>query len=370
MIVPFLQLKPAYDELKPELDEAWYRVMNSGSYLLGRELEQFEVEYAAYCEVKHCIGVGSGLDALKLILMALEVGHGDEVLVPSNTFIATWLAVSAVGAIPVGVDSDPQTYNIDPARLRQAITSRTKAILPVHLYGQPADMGAVSEIARGYGLKVIEDNAQAQGAHWSGKRTGGLGDAAGTSFYPGKNLGAFGDAGAVTTNDDNLAERVRMLRNYGSKQKYYHELAGTNSRIEELHAAMLRVKLRRLDEWNTRRRRIAQLYSESLCAVKGLTLLQVARNVEPVWHLYPILHAQRDYIKRSLSENGVSTLIHYPIPPHLSGAYRSFNGASGAFPIAEEIANTELSLPIGPHMSPNECQHVIDSIKNAVSGLK
>src|SRR5580692_7393254 len=260
MKVPFLELKPTYAELRADFDAAYHRVMDSGWYLLGNEIESFETEFAKYCEAKHCIGVGNGLEALHLILRAYGIGEGDEVIVPSNTYIATLLAVSYAGARPVPVEPDPRTYNIDPAAIEAAVTPRTKAILPVHLYGQPADMDAINQIAARHGLKVIEDNAQAQGARYKGRVTGGLGDAAGHSFYPGKNLGAFGDGGAVTTNDAELAERIRTLRNYGSKKKYYNDSKGYNSRLDELQAAFLRVKLKRLDEWNKRRAEVARRY--------------------------------------------------------------------------------------------------------------
>src|SRR5580765_1653123 len=260
MKVPFLDFVGPYEELKAELDDAYFRFMRSAWYVLEREVEAFEQEFAFYCGVKHCVGVGNGLEALHLTLRAYGIGEGDEVIVPSNTYIATWLAVSYADATPVPVEPNPQTYNLNPDLIEAAVTSRTKAIMPVHLYGQPADMDPMLAIARKYGLKVIEDNAQAQGARYKGRRTGSLGDAAGNSFYPGKNLGAFGDAGAVTTDDPMLADKVRTLRNYGSKKKYYNDFKGYNSRLDELQAAFLRVKLKKLDEWNHRRRAIAQLY--------------------------------------------------------------------------------------------------------------
>lgn len=264
MKVPFLDFVGPYAELKAELDEAYFRFMQSAWYILGREVEAFEQEFASYCGVRHCVGVGNGLEALHLILRAYGIGPGDEVIVPSNTYIATWLAVSYAGAVPVPVEPDPRTYNLDPSQVEAAITARTKAVMPVHLYGQPADMDPIMAIARNRGLKVIEDNAQAQGARYKGRRTGALGDAAGNSFYPGKNLGAFGDAGAVTTDDADLADRVRTLRNYGSKRKYYNDCRGFNSRLDELQAALLRVKLKKLDEWNDRRRAVAAWYEAGL----------------------------------------------------------------------------------------------------------
>ena len=360
MKVPFLELKPTYDELKPEIDAAYHRVMDSGWYLMGCELEAFESEFARYCEAKYCIGVANGLDALHLVVRAYGIGAGDEVIVPSNTFIATWLAVSYAGATPVPVEPDPITHNIDPDRIEAAITPRTRAIMLVHLYGQPADMDPINEIARKHGLKVIEDSAQAQGARYKGHRTGGLGDAAGHSFYPGKNLGAFADAGAVTTNDPELADRVRTLRNYGSKQKYHYEVPGINSRLDELQAAFLRVKLAKLDEWNNRRKTLACCYLEALVGVKGLVLPFMPDWAEPVWHLFVIRHPQRDALQKSLAENGVQTIIHYPVPPHLSEAYKTMGYLPGAFPIAEELAATVLSLPIGPHMKMQHVTHVLE----------
>ena len=348
MKVPFLELKPTYLELKPEFDAAYHRVMDSGWYLLGGELESFEAEFAAYCGTRYCIGVANGLDALHLIVRAYGIGPGDEVIVPSHTFIATWLAVSYAGATPVPVEPDPLTYNLDPARIEAAITSRTKAIMPVHLCGQPADMDPINALAQRHGLKVIEDSAQAQGARYKGRCTGSLGDAAGHSFYPGKNLGAFADAGAVTTNDADLADRVRTLRNYGSKQKYHYETQGLNSRLDELQAAFLRVKLRHLEEWNARRMAIAHQYLATLHPLdSGLVLPTVAPWASPVWHLFVIRHPQRDALQQHLAAKGVQTIIHYPVPPHLTDAYPA---PVPALPIAEQLANEVLSLPIGPHL--------------------
>ena len=363
MRVPFLELKPAYDELRSELDAAYHRVMDSGRYLLGKELEEFETEFATYCGTKCCVAVGSGLDALHLILKAYDIGVGDEVIVPSNTYIATWLAVSYAGATPVPVEPDSETFNIASERIEAAIHPRTKAVMPVHLYGQPASMDPIISIARKHGLKVIEDNAQAHGARYRGRRTGSLGDAAGTSFYPGKNLGAFADGGAVTTNDAELADRVRMLRNYGSKVKYYNDCQGFNSRIDELQAAFLRVKLKRLDEWNARRRYVAARYLRELDGVLALKLPFVPEEVEPVWHIFALRHPRRDELQASLAKVGIGTLIHYPIPPHLSGAYAKAGWKPGDFPVAEEIAKTELSLPIGPHLEPESQQVAIQEIR-------
>ncbi len=361
MNVPFLDLKATYEELKPEFDAAYQRVMSSGWYLLGKELEAFEAEYASYCETKYCIGVANGLDALHLILRAYDIGQGDEVIVPAHTFIATWLAVSYVGATPVPVEVDQKTYNIDPSRVEAAITPRTKAIMPVHLYGQPADMDPILDIANKHGLKVIEDSAQAQGARYKGRRTGGLGDAAGHSFYPGKNLGAFADAGAVTTNDPDLYTKVRKLRNYGSVVKYQHELQGVNSRIDELTAAFLCIKLRKLDEWNERRKKIAAFYLTHLPpATCHLPL--VSEWIEPSWHLFVIRHPQRDLLQKKLSEAGVSTLIHYPVPPHLTGAYQNLGFKAGDFPVTEQLCGEILSLPIGPHLRDEQVEFLAEQI--------
>lgn len=369
MNVPFLELKPAYDELRAEFDAAYHRVMDSGWYLMGSELESFEAEYATYCEAKHCVAVGNGLDALHLILKAYDIGKGDEVIVPTNTFIATWLAVSYAGATPVPVEPNPQTYNLDVALLEAAITPRTRAIMPVHLYGQPADMDAIMAVARRHGLKVIEDNAQAQGARYKGRRTGALGDAAGNSFYPGKNLGAFSDAGAVTTNDPELADRVRTLRNYGSKKKYFHEVKGFNSRVDELQAAFLRVKLRKLDEWNSRRQAIAARYMAVLDDATGLMRPFVPEWAEPVWHLFVIRHHERDALQQRLGEAGIGTLIHYPVPPHRAGAYADGHWGRGAFPIAEQLSETVLSLPMGPHLAAGQVGDVIRELNGAAQAL-
>ncbi|WP_028321879.1 DegT/DnrJ/EryC1/StrS family aminotransferase [Desulfatiglans anilini] len=363
MPVPFLDLQAAYLELKDDLDAASRRVMNSGWYILGPELEAFEAEFAAYCGVKHCIGSGNGMEALALILKALEIGREDEVIVPGFTFIATWLAVSSVGARPVPVDPDPETYNIDPARIEAALTDRTRAIIPVHLYGQPADMDPLLEMAGRYGLKVIEDAAQAHGARYKGRRTGGLGHAAAFSFYPAKNLGAFGDGGAVTTHDDALARKLKTLRNYGSRIKYHHEVQGSNSRLDELQAALLRVKLRVLDEWNDRRRRLAEVYLKQLAGCPGLTLPHVPSWAEPVWHLFVVRHNDRQALQHHLTEIGIGTLIHYPVPPHLSDAYRKGGYFRMDLPWSNQLADSVLSLPIGPQLTLDQQDAVIRSVR-------
>jgi len=356
--VPFLELKSLYLEIKDELDAAYHRVVESGWYILGEEVVAFEKEFAHYCDVKYCIGVGNGMDALHLILRALEIGEGDEVIVPANTFIATWLAVSQAGATPVPVEPAEETYNIDPTRIEAAITEKTKAIIPVHLYGQPADMDPILQIADKYRLKVIEDAAQAHGARYKGRRAGGLGNAAGFSFYPGKNLGAFGDGGAVTTNDPCIAERVRQLRNYGSQIKYAHEFKGFNSRLDELQAAFLRVKLKYLDEWNKKRCEIAGQYLEKLSTLTYLTPPGVPLWAEPVWHLFVIRTAQREHLQKYLEGRGIQTLIHYPVAPHQQNAYQEFSGLY--LPVAETIHREVLSLPMSPMMSRADVQYIHD----------
>lgn len=364
MKVSFLDLKAAYLELKEELDEASARVMGSGWYIMGAEVEAFENEFAAYCGAKHCVGVGNGLDALHLILKGYGIGEGCEVIVPSNTYIATWLAVSYTGATPVPVEPDAGTYNLDPEKIEAVITSRTKAVLPVHLYGQTADMNPINEIARKYDLKVVEDAAQAHGARYGKRRAGVLGDAAAFSFYPGKNLGAFGDAGAIVTDDDALADGVRVLRNYGSRKKYYNEVKGYNSRLDPLQAALLSVKLKRLDEWNARRAAIARKYLENLAEIPDLILPKIAAQTQPVWHLFVVRHSGRDKLQLHLKNAGIETLIHYPVPPHLSDAYSAESESFDALPICEQIASSVFSLPIGPHLSEAETDAVINALQN------
>ena len=349
--IPFLDLRAAYLELKPEIDAAIARVLDSGWYILGPEVEAFEAEWAAYCGASHAVGVGNGLDALTLALRALEIGPGDEVIVPSNTYIATWLAVSAVGATPVPVEPDLATYNIDPALIPTAITSRTKALLPVHLYGQPADLDPILAIARQHNLAVVEDAAQAHGARYKGRCIGTHGDVVCWSFYPGKNLGAMGDAGAVTTNRADLADRIRVLCNYGSREKYVNELQGVNSRLDPLQAAVLRVKLSFLEQWNSRRKAIARQYLSLLTQhVSHLTLPAIPEWADPVWHLFVVRHPQRDALAQQLTDAGIGNLIHYPIPPHRQSAYAEMQLGDMTFPLAERIANEVLSLPIGPHL--------------------
>ena len=360
-MIPFLDLKAPYLELKQELDEAIARVVSSGWYIGGGEVDQFEAEYATYCGAAHAVAVANGLDALHLALRAMDVGFGDEVIVPSNTYIATWLAVSQCGATLIPVEPDARTFNIDPALIEAAITSRTKVILPVHLYGQPVDMDPILDIARKHGLRVLEDGAQAHGARYKGQRLGAHGDAVAWSFYPGKNLGAMGDGGAVTTKDPHIADRLRVLRNYGSRVKYVNEVQGYNSRLDPMQAAILRVKLTHLDAWNARRSDVALRYQRGLTD-SGLILPHVPDWTEPAWHLYVVQHSKRDALQKALTDAGVGTLIHYPIPPHLQQAYAKAGWKRGAFPLAESMANEVLSLPIGPSMGTDDVSRSIEAV--------
>lgn len=368
VIVPFLDFHAPYRELKEDLDAAYHRFMESGWFVLGREVAAFEEEYAHFCEAGHCVGVSNGLDALHLALRALDCGPGDEVIVPSNTYIATWLAVSQCGATPVPVEPDPATFNLNPAELQTALSSRTKVILPVNLYGQPCDYDPILQTARHAGVKVVIDNAQAQGARYRGRRVGGIADIECHSFYPSKNLGAFGEAGAITTNDPDLADRVRILRNYGSRVRYHNEVAGYNSRLDELQAAFLRVKLRHLDDWNTHRSKVAEAYQTSLSGLRNGTLPPTTKDwASHVWHLYVIRHPRRDELQRHLQQQGIQTIIHYPIPPHRSGAYQNTEISGGRhwdLPIADMLANEVLSLPIGPHMPLSHTQDVFRSLES------
>jgi dTDP-3-amino-3,4,6-trideoxy-alpha-D-glucose transaminase len=361
MTVPFLDARASYLELQPELDAAWHRVMQAGWYILGEEVDAFERDFSAYCGVRECAGTGTGLDALNLILRGYEIGPGDDVIVPAHTFIATWLAVTHAGANPVPVDCDPATLQLDPTHLADAITQRTRAVIATHLYGHPADVDAVLSICRERNLKLIEDAAQAHGALYKGRRAGSLGDAAAFSFYPAKNLGAFGDGGAVVSNDAALIERVRLLRNYGSRVKYSHETTGLNSRLDPLQAAVLRTKLPYLEEWNKRRRRIAARYLQGLAGIPDLRLPPVVNDAESSWHLFVVRCARRDALRQSLSDAGVETMIHYPVPPHLSGAYTGT--IRGEFPVTENAADTILSLPIGPHLKDDEVSTVIAAVR-------
>ncbi len=361
--VPILDLKPAYEELQAELDAAYRRVMESGWVLLGKELEAFESEYAANVGAQQCVGVANGLEAMQMVLMAIGVGPGDEVIVPSHGYIATWLAVTHAGGRPVPCEPDPKTYNLDPARLEALITPRTKAVLPIHLYGQTADMVSINAVAKKHGLFVLEDAAQSHGARCHGREAGALGDAAGISFYPSKNLGALADAGAITTNDSTLADKLRHLRNYGSKVRYQHEHLGLNSRLGELQAAFLRTKLPHLTDWNGRRARLAARYLEQLQGVGDLVLPFVPAWAQPVWHLFVVRTGRRDALQAHLAERGIGTQIHYPTPPHLSPAYRAAGWKRGDFPLAERFAGDVLSLPIGPHVSAEQIDYVCAGVK-------
>jgi dTDP-3-amino-3,4,6-trideoxy-alpha-D-glucose transaminase len=356
MPIPFLELKPTYLELKDELDEAYHRVMDGGWYIMGAELETFEEEFAQYCDVKYCVGVANGLEALQLALMAWGIGPGDEVIVPGMTFIATWLAVSHTGATPVPVDVRADTVNIDVSLIKQAITPKTKAIIPVHLYGQPADMDPICEIAEKHGLHVLEDAAQAHGARYRGRRTGSLGHAAAFSFYPGKNLGAFGDGGAVTTDDESLYRQLLLLRNYGSAVKYHYKETGLNSRLDPLQAAFLSVKLKHLDDWNDRRKAQAKSYLEELACIEALSLPVILDHNESSWHLFVIQADKRDELQGHLMKEGIQTQIHYPFSPHQVGAYQE--NAWPDLPGSEKHAAQCLSLPLGPHLN-NEQQRQI-----------
>lgn len=364
-MIPFLDLGSATAELEQEMKAAVSRVIGSGWYIGGPECEAFEQAFADYTGTRYCVGVGNGLDALILALRAVGVGTGDEVIVASNTYIATWLAVTAVGARPVPVEPDPATHNLDPERVEAAITPATRALLPTHLYGQSADLDPLLDIARRHGLKLVEDGAQAHGARYKGCRLGGHGDAVCWSFYPGKNLGALGDGGAVTTDDPAIAETVRTIGNYGSKRKYVNELRGMNSRLDPLQAAVLAVKLPLLDEWNERRARIAALYNREL-ADSGLNLPVVPDWADPAWHLYVVRSPERDRLQHRLQELGVQTLIHYPIPPHRQQAYADHGWSEGAFPTAEQLAHEVLSLPIGPHLSMEEAERVVEAVRQVV----
>lgn len=367
-MIEFLNLKQVNDPLTEELAAAATRIVRSGWYVLGAETEAFEREFADQCGARHCVGVANGLDAITLSLLALGIRPGDEVIVPSHTFVATWLAVSHAGATPVPVEVDPQTFNLDPSRVEAAVTPRTRAIVPVHLYGRPADLAPLLDIAARRGLHVVEDGAQAHGARYDGQRIGHHGDAVTWSFYPGKNLGALGDGGAITTDDDALAKRLRMLRNYGSTVKYHHEVIGFNSRLDEIQAAMLRVKLPTLDADNAHRTRIASIYLNAIDA-PGVTLPAMTDGFDSSWHLFVVRHARRDRLAAELQQRGIGTLIHYPVAPHLQGAYASMGLARGSLPIAEALQNEVLSLPMGPRLTENDARTVASAVVDAARTL-
>ncbi|MBR3418761.1 MAG: DegT/DnrJ/EryC1/StrS family aminotransferase [Oscillospiraceae bacterium] len=361
MKVPFVSFKPMEKELDADLRSAFERVYSASWYIEGKEDEAFEKAFAEFCHADYCVGVGNGLDALMLALKALGVGSGDEVIVPSDTYIATALAVTYVGAKPVFVEPDIRTFNLDPAKIEEKLTKRTKAIMPVHLYGQPCDMDQIMEIARKYGLYVVEDCAQAHGAEYKGKVIGSFGDAAGFSFYPGKNLGALGDAGAAITNRKEIADQIRALGNYGSDYKYHHIYQGNNSRLDEMQAAFLAAKLPHLSRMNAERRRIAKCYLDGITNPE-ITLPYVPDYALPVWHIFAVRTKKRDELAAYLAEKDISTNKHYPIPMHLQECYRELNIPQGALPIAEEISATELSLPMFYGMTDEQIEYVIDCI--------
>lgn len=366
MKVPFLDLGEAYRALQPDIDDAVARVLASGWYVLGEEVESFETAFAAYCGAAHAVGLANGLDALHLGLRALDIGEGAEVIVPSNGYIATWLGVSLAGATPVPVEPDMATHNIDPGRIEAAITPRTRAIMALHLYGLPADLGPIMDIARRHHLRVIEDAAQAHGARYHGDKIGQHGDVVAWSFYPSKNLGALGDAGAVTTNDATIAERIRILRNYGSQDRYVNKVQGINSRLDPLQAAVLKVKLDHLDAWNARRSKIAALYRERLAGVSGVILPNEPEGCKSAWHLFVVRVQQRQQLQWALQEAGIGTQIHYPIPPHMQEAYAGLGTAPDDLPVARQLADEVLSLPCGPHMPLEAVDMVSEALIQAV----
>jgi dTDP-3-amino-3,4,6-trideoxy-alpha-D-glucose transaminase len=368
--VPFVDLNAARRELSGDLDAAVERVAQSGRYLLGPELEAFEREFAAYCGTRHCVGVGSGLAAIELTLRAAGIGAGDEVIVPAYTWVATWLAVSAIGAMPIAVDVRRSTYNLDPEALVAAVTPRTAAIVPVHLRGEPAEMEAIGRFAREHSLFLLEDAAQAHGARHLGQRAGALGDAGAFSFYPAKNLGAMGDGGAVTTDDDELAAKLRLLRNYGMRDRYEIETAGVNSRLAEVQAAVLRVKLPHLDDWNRARDAHARAYREVLAGRGSIGMPEPPQSVEPVWHLFVISHPRRDALRVALGRRGIETLIHYPVLPHRSGAYAEGGWRGSELPVADALAACSLSLPLYPQMPSADREAVVAAFAEALPEIE
>ena len=366
MKVPFLDLNSTYEEIQEEIEEAILKSCRSGQYIGGSIVEEFERDFSNFVDSKYCVGVGNGLDALVLSLKVLGISHGDEVIVPSNTFIATWLAVSQCGAIPIPVEPNIHTCNIDVKKIESVITNKTKAIIPVHLYGQPADMDEITNIAKKYKLFVIEDAAQAHGSEYKAKRIGSHSDLVTWSFYPGKNLGAMGDAGAITTNNKDLAMNLISMRNYGSIERYKHDELGVNSRLDPVQASILSVKLKYLDEWNKRRVKIANVYSSELSGL-ALTLPFTEEYNKSVWHLFCIRSINRDQIRNRLMELGIGTLIHYPIPPHMQKAYKYLSYKENDFPISCSMSSELLSLPIGPSLTEEQLEYVTSSIKKIVS---
>lgn len=368
MKVKFLDLAATYQELKYEIDEEIEKVLTDGHYILGESVSRFEQEFAKYCKVKYCIGVGNGMDALELILRAYDIGPGDEVIVPANTYIATALVVSLVGAVPILIEPHSHTYNIDCSRIESAISKKTKAIIAVHLYGQCADINEIKKICRKYHLKLIEDAAQAHGAEYWGKKAGGLGDASGFSFYPGKNLGAYGDAGAITTNDRKVAEYVRLARNYGSQVKYHNLIKGFNTRLDEIQAAILLIKLKYLDLWNKRRGSIATYYLSHINPThnENFILPKVSRGNKHIWHLFVIRTKKRDQFIAYLKEKRVGSLVHYPIPFYTQPAYRELSKISGKFPLSNQIAQEATSIPIGPHLAKSQMEYVVKTVNSFI----
>lgn len=362
MVIPFFSFEAIHNPIKLEMMQAFEKVIDSGWFILGNSVSEFEQQYATYTNISECVGVSNGLDALTLSLKALNIGEGDEVIVPSNTYIATVLAVSFIGATPIFAEPNSKTYNIDPTAIRAKITNKTKAIIPVHLYGQPCEMTEIMQIAEQHNLKVIEDNAQSQGALFDSKMTGSFGHCNATSFYPGKNLGALGDAGAITTNDSSIARRIKRLRNYGSDKKYYNEELGFNMRLDELQAQLLNVKLEYLHQWNEERRKVATRYFDELKSLQGILLPEIHPQAQSVFHQFVIQSSQRDGLQKYLTQRGVGTLIHYPIPPHLQAAYSHLGYKKGDFPIAEQLANESLSLPIYPGLKETQIIYICNII--------
>lgn len=360
-MIPYLNLEPIHKDLEPEIVQALLKVYKNNNFILGEEVKLFEEEFADFCGTKYCIGVGNGLEALRLILEGYGIGNGDEVIIPANTYIATALAVSSCGANPVLIDIDKDSFNINPELIEDKITKKTKAIIAVHLYGRVAQMDLIMGIGRKYNLKVIEDSAQAHNAIYHHKKAGSLGDASGFSFYPGKNLGALGDAGAITTNDEDLYNRVKMLRNYGSDKKYHNLFKGCNSRLDEIQAAFLRVKLKYLEDWTVERRNIATFYNENINN-KNIRLASPIISEEHVWHVYPVFCRQRDALKNYLYENGIDTLVHYPIPIHLQKAYEQLGKVEGDYPETEKACKEEISLPIWIGLKKNELNEIVNRI--------
>ncbi len=363
MKINFVDIQKQYKQHEKEFDDAIKKVLLKGDFILGEEVATFEKEFAVFCEVKHCIGVASGTDALFLSLLALGIGSGDEVITAANTFIATTRAIQMTGASPVLVEMNPQTYNIDVTKIEKAITKKTKVILPVHLYGQPADMDPIIKIAKKYSLRIVEDAAQAQGATYKGKRIGGIGDITGFSFYPGKNLGAYGDAGAITTNNKTLAEKVKLLRDWGTNVKYYHEIPGYNSRLDTIQAAVLRVKLRYLEKWNKRRNDIAKRYDQ-LFQKTEFVVPYILPDAESVYHLYLIQVQKRDVLLSYLKKHGIYAGIHYPIPLHLQKANKNLGYKKGDFPLTEAYTKKIISLPIHPELTNDEVDYIVEKVKD------